>query len=487
MVLRIYDSQDGVVKEFKPVEDGKVRMYVCGLTPYDNMHVGHLRTYVFFDMVRRYLEFLGYEVKYVQNITDVEDKIFKRAKELGVDPLELTHRVMKEALKEMEEMNIQRPTLLERVSDNIDAIERLIEKIIERGYAYENNGEVYYSVLKFKDYGKLSKQKIDELISGARIKPNENKKHPLDFALWKKSKDYELKYDSPWGEGRPGWHIECSAISTKYLGDTIDIHGGGRDLIFPHHENEIAQSEAATGKRFVNYWMHTGFLTINGEKMSKSLGNFITAREIIDKYPDTNVIRWYLLTRHYRSPIDFNYEKIDEVKTHMERLYSTIEFARAAIHLLKGTKDYSEEIKDIKGRFISAMDNDFDTPQALVAVNDLVKLLNKMITDVNTKGESVREGLEALLELLSVMGFRIKLKGDESYTKKLREEFPEVGGNSLEEMVNGLLERRIQLRKDKQFKEADEIRDKLSKAGIVLVDYGREYTLWRRGEVPSND
>ncbi len=483
MTLRIYDSQDGVVKEFKPVEPGKVRMYVCGLTPYDSMHVGHLRTYIFFDVVRRYLEYLGYEVEYVQNVTDVEDKIFKRAKELGIDPLELTHKVMKEALSEMDRANIKRPTLLERVSDNIDAIERLIERIIKNGYAYENNGEVYYSVLKFKEYGKLSKQKIDDLISGARVKPNENKKHPLDFALWKKSKEGELVYESPWGPGRPGWHIECSAISTKYLGDTLDIHGGGRDLIFPHHENEIAQSEAATGKRFVNYWMHTGFLTINGEKMSKSLGNFITAHELLDRYPDTNIVRWYLLTRHYRSPIDFGYDKIDEIKTHLEKVYSTIEFARVASRKLKGEVDYSDKFTELKREFMEAMNNDFDTPRALVILNEIIKLLNKIMVKEDTRGDSVKLGYTLLIELMeTILGMHIKLKEDNKYIEKLKEIMDKEGIKSgdLYEIVEQLLSLRKQYRINKKFEEADKIRDELKNAGIVVIDYSREYSLWRR-------
>ena len=479
----IYDSFDAKEKVFVPVSAGRVRMYVCGLTPYDRMHIGHLRTYVFFDVVRRYFEYKGLEVIYVQNITDVEDKVFNRAKELGIHPLELTERNMKKALEEMDALNIKRPTILQKVSENIPAIISLIEKIIERGYAYESDGDVYFSVLKFKEYGKLSKQKIDELISGARVEVGEKKHNPLDFALWKKSKENELVFDSPWGKGRPGWHIECSAISSKYLGDTIDIHGGGRDLIFPHHENEIAQSEAASGKKFVNYWMHTGFLTINGEKMSKSLNNFVTAGDVISKY-EPNTIRWYLLTRHYRSPIDFSFEALDEAKKHMERITNTLEFARVAIERSAGTdRNIEAEVDRWKSEFFSAMENDFNTANALVALNEIIKIINKSLNDKNVHGESLRYALNELLTLLGILGISIALKRDDEYIEKLKPICSEYGVNiesGLYGAVESLLAIRENARKEKRYADSDKIRKALADAKIIVEDIGSS-SLWRRG------
>lgn len=480
--MKIYDTYDGKIKEFNTVEKGKVRMYVCGLTPYDDMHVGHLRTSVFFDVVRRYLKYLGYEVMYVQNITDVEDKVFNRARELNAEPLQLSEKVMQKALREMELANIQRPTLLEKVSENIPAIIYLIKKIIEEGYGYESNGEVYFSVLKFKNYGKLSKQDISQLVSGARIEPNSNKKNPLDFALWKKSREWELEYDSPWGKGRPGWHIECSAISTKYLGKTIDIHGGGRDLIFPHHENEIAQSESAYGQRFVNYWMHTGFLTINGEKMSKSLGNFITAGELLSKY-DGNVVRWYLLTRHYRSPIDFDYSYFDEIKTHLDRLTDAIEFSRVIIERNYKGRSINNEIDKLKSEFHVCMQNDFDTPGALTKINEIMHLLNKTIKSLDVSSESVRYAVDVLIELMSLLGFDISLKNDDAYASKLINICNEYGINkdaSLHGIVEELLTIRERLRKEKKYEQADLIRKRLLDSGIIVEDVVGG-TIWKRG------
>lgn len=479
----IYDSFDAKEKVFVPVSAGRVHMYVCGLTPYDRMHIGHLRTYVFFDVVRRYFEYKGLEVIYVQNITDVEDKVFNRAKELGIHPLELTERNMKKALEEMDALNIKRPTILQKVSENIPAIISLIEKIIERGYAYESDGDVYFSVLKFKEYGKLSKQKIDELISGARVEVGEKKHNPLDFALWKKSKENELVFDSPWGKGRPGWHIECSAISSKYLGDTIDIHGGGRDLIFPHHENEIAQSEAASGKKFVNYWMHTGFLTINGEKMSKSLNNFVTAGDVISRY-EPNTIRWYLLTRHYRSPIDFSFEALEEAKKHMERITNMLEFARVAIERNSGTdRNIEAEVDRWKSEFFSAMENDFNTANALVALNEIVKIINKSLNDKNVHGESLRYALNELLTLLGILGISIALKRDEEYIEKLKPICSEYDVNiegGLYGAVESLLAVRENARKEKRYADSDKIRKALADAKIIVEDIGSS-SLWRRG------
>lgn len=479
----IYDSFDAKEKKFIPARDNRVHMYVCGLTPYDRMHIGHLRTYIFFDVVRRYFEHLGFEVIYAQNITDVEDKVFDKAKELGIHPLELTEKNMKKALEEMDALNIKRPTLLQKVSDNIPAIISIIKKIIANGYAYESGGDVYFSVLKFKDYGKLSKQRIDELISGARIEPGEKKHNPLDFVLWKKSKENEVVFDSPWGIGRPGWHIECSAISSKYLGETIDIHGGGRDLIFPHHENEIAQSEAAFGKRFVNYWMHTGFLTINGEKMSKSLNNFVTAGDIIGRY-EPSVIRWYLLTMHYRSPIDFSFEVLDETKRHIDKMINALEFARVAIERSTGmNRSIENEVDAQKAAFFKAMEEDFNTASALVAINEIIKIINKNLNNKDVYKESLKYAVDELVGLLGILGVQVVLKEDKDYLEKLEDICKEHNvdiSNGLFASVESLLAIRESLRKERKYADSDRIRKALADSKIIVEDIGG-VSLWRRG------
>ena len=482
-MMKIYDSQDNILKEFMPINENEVRMYVCGLTPYERMHVGHVKTYIFFDVVYRYFKYLNFNVNYVQNITDIEDKIFKKALELNVHPLDLTRNVMETVMKEFHQLNILKPTKIVTVSDNIDSIIELINKIQEKGYAYVSEGDVYFSVLKFKDYGTLSKQKIDELKSGIRITEHEKKESPLDFALWKASKENEVVYKSPWGVGRPGWHIECSAISQKYLGETIDIHGGGRDLIFPHHENEKAQSESSTGKRFVNYWMHTGFLTINGEKMSKSLNNFITAGDLIEKY-DPNVIRWYLLSRHYRSPIDFAFNFFDEVKIHLDRTTDSIETARVLIDNTEKT-EISESIKievdEHVKLFHESMQNDFETPTALVHINEIVKILNKTIQSQENHG-SLDYVVEKILELTEILGIHIHFKSDDEYLKSLESILKkyELPFHNLNEAVTNLLNKREELRKSKKYVESDEIRDYLKNAHIFVEDL-KGKTIWRRG------
>ncbi len=481
--MKIYDSQDNVLKEFKPVKENEVKMYVCGLTPYDKMHVGHIRTYMFFDVVYRYLKSIGYDVNYVQNITDIEDKVFNRASELKIHPLELTKKVMEQATHEMFQLNITKPTKVVTVSENIPTIIDLIKKIQEKGYAYVSEGDVYFSVLKFESYGSLSKQKVDELKSGIRITEHEKKESPLDFALWKASKENEVVYDSPWGKGRPGWHIECSAISQKYLGETIDIHGGGRDLIFPHHENEKAQSESSTGKRFVNYWMHTGFLTINGEKMSKSLNNFITAQDLIEKY-EPNVIRWYLLSRHYRSPIDFSFDFFEEVKTHFDRMYDTIETARVLVDSTEKNV-ISDKIKVETDEYVklfhNSMNNDFETPTALVQINELVKMLNKIIQSQQDY-ESLDYVIDKILELTEILGIHIVFRPDEGYIEHLEPILKkyELPYHNLDEAISNLLRLREDLRKLKKYTESDEIRDALKNSNIIVEDL-KGKTIWRRG------
>lgn len=479
--MRIFDSLASEEKEFVPANSNEVKMYVCGLTPYDRMHVGHIRTYVFFDVVRRYLEHKGYNVNYLQNVTDVEDKVFNRAAELKVHPLKLAEDNMKLALAEMDKLGIKRPTRIEKVSDNIPAIIALIQRLIEKGYAYEAGGDVYFSVEKFSAYGQLSRQDTSALKVGARIAPGEHKRNPLDFTLWKASDEKEAVYDSPWGRGRPGWHIECSALATTYLGETIDIHGGGRDLIFPHHENEIAQSEAATGVKFVRFWMHTGYLTINGEKMSKSLGNFITAEELLCRY-EPAVIRWYLLTRHYRSPIDFSFELFEGTKKHFEKMVATLETARVAALRTAGRDDALDiEVHEYTKEFYRAMDNDFDTPNALVCINEIVREINKRITDSECSGQSLLNAVKAVVELAGVLGIEIALKGDDKYLSALAPICAKhsIRADGLFEAVESLLRAREALRKEKRYTEADEVRDALKSAGIIVEDFSG-MSIWRR-------
>jgi cysteinyl-tRNA synthetase len=419
----------------------------------------------------------------VQNITDVEDKVFNRAAEMGVHPLELTEKNMKKSIEEMDALNIKRPTMFQKVSENIPAIISLTKKIIENGYAYESSNDVYFSVLKFRDYGGLSKQKVDELVSGSRVEPGEKKHNPLDFVLWKQSDEKEVVFDSPWGVGRPGWHIECSAISSKYLGETIDIHGGGRDLIFPHHENETAQSEAATGKKFVNYWMHTGFLTINGEKMSKSLNNFVTAGDVIGKY-EPNVIRWYLLTRHYRSPIDFSFEVLDETKKHLEKMMNALEFARVAMERSSGTdRSIEEEVAAQKVLFHKAMNEDFNTANAFVAVNEMIRIINKSLNSRDVYKESLRNAVDELIGLLEITGIGIELNRDDEYEGMLEGICREhkVGmEDGLFVAVESLLSIRETMRKEKKYADADKIRKALTESKIIVEDVGG-VSLWRRG------
>ncbi len=330
MAIRIYNTQTRQKEEFRPLREGEVRMYVCGPTVYDYTHIGHARTYIAFDVVRRYFEHKGYTVMMVMNFTDIDDKIIRRANETGENPRELAEKFLRYFLEDMGALKVKPADIYPRVTEHIGDIVNFIKKLEERGYAYEGGDGVYFEVKKFKDYGKLSGIKVEDLVKGARVEPGEGKRNPEDFALWKKAKPGEPKWESPWGEGRPGWHIECSTMSTKYLGESFDIHGGGNDLIFPHHENEIAQTEACTGHEWVRYWMHTGFLMVNGEKMSKSLGNFTTIREALKRY-DPEVIRLFVLQRHYRSPLDYTEEGMEHAKNNLERLYNTLENIRVAM------------------------------------------------------------------------------------------------------------------------------------------------------------
>ena len=455
--MRIYNSLSQQKEEFVPISEDEVKIYVCGPTVYNFFHLGNARPFVVFDTLRRYLEYIGYKVNFVQNFTDVDDKIINRAKEEGMTAPEISEKYIAEYFKDTKALNIHPATTHPRVSENIQQIIEFINTLIEKGYAYQVDGDVYYSPTKFDGYGKLSKQNIDELRAGARIMVEEKKREPLDFALWKARKEEgEIAWKSPWGVGRPGWHIECSAMSKRYLGPTLDIHAGGQDLKFPHHENEIAQSEACNGVEFAKYWMHNGYITINKEKMSKSLGNFFTVREILERY-DGEAIRFFLLSGHYRSPIDFNDGLMDMAKASLGRL----ENARDNLKFLAGTQEGNmteaekyalNDFGKFRVKFKDAMDDDLNTADAIAAIFELVTEINKDVKDGCSK-EMAEKSLDILLELTGVLGL-LETEKDES----------------VDDEISKLVEERQQARAEKNFQRADEIRDMLKERGITLKD-----------------
>jgi cysteinyl-tRNA synthetase len=462
MTIRVYNTLHRKKEEFVP-RDKKVRIYICGLTPQDYAHLGHAKTYVAFDVIMRYLEYRGYEIFHVQNVTDVEDKLIDKSKELQKNPLEIADFFFKDALEGFDALNIKRADLYPKVSDHIEDIIKFISKLIEKGYAYESKGNVYFDVEKFKDYGKLSHQSIKNIIAGVRVSIDENKKKSVDFALWKKAKEGEIFWESPWGKGRPGWHTECSVMSTKYLGIPLDIHGGAIELAFPHHENEIAQSEAYYDKKFVKYWLHTGVLTVDGEKMSKSLGNFITVKDLLKKY-NPMVIRLYLASIYYRSRMDFSEETLESAKSSLERIYNAKWKLDESLKNPGKENDLENAIKKVKKSFEAAMDDDFNAPKALAAYFDLVKEINK-------SAESASEA-----QLLKA--------------KKLFEDIGNVFGILVEEKKEDLEEKLIQFiidlreeaRKKKDFETSDKIRAKLKEIGIMLED--GEKTTWKKSLSP---
>ncbi|MDV3103432.1 cysteine--tRNA ligase [Thermococcus waiotapuensis] len=473
MAIKIYNTQTRQKEEFRPLREGEVRMYVCGPTVYDYTHIGHARTYIAFDVVRRYLEHKGYTVLMVMNFTDIDDKIIKRANETGEDPKELAEKFLRYFLEDMAALKVKPADIYPRVTEHVADIIEFIRKLQEKGYAYEGSDGVYFEVRRFKDYGKLSGIKVEDLVKGARVEPGEGKKNPEDFALWKKAKPGEPKWSSPWGEGRPGWHIECSTMSTKYLGESFDIHGGGSDLIFPHHENEIAQTEACTGHEWVRYWMHTGFLMVNGEKMSKSLGNFITIREALKRY-DPEVIRLFVLQKHYRSPLDYTEEGMEHAKNNLERLYNTLENIRVAMERAETSFRWEkhefeayEAIREARKKFYEAMDDDFNTAEALKAVFEASNAVNRYLTRVETPKESI---LRKAWEFFKVVGEVFGIFEDYFKEQKAGEE---------EELIKLLVEVRAQLRKEKNFALADKIRTQLRELGIQLEDTPGG-TVWKR-------
>ena len=459
-MLKIYNDLSRSKETFEPLQPGKVNLYVCGMTVYDLCHLGHARVMVVFDVVYRYLKAVGYDVTYIRNITDIDDKIINRANENGEPFHELTERFIQAMHEDSDALGIIPPDAEPKATDHIAEIISMCEKLIEKGHAYvADNGDVYYDVYSFPSYGKLSGKSLDDLQAGARVEPGDVKRNPLDFALWKSAKPDEPSWQSPWGDGRPGWHIECSAMSTKALGDTFDIHGGGADLTFPHHENEIAQSEGATGHPFVKYWMHNGFVRINDEKMSKSLGNFFTVREILERY-QAEEVRYFILTSQYRSPLNYSDEHLDNARNALTRFYTALRGLPEA----KPAADTQFE-KD----FHAAMQDDFNTPEALATLFELVREINR----VRAEDEAVAASLGALLRQLGDL-IGILQSDAESYLRG------GASANDGDAEIDALVAQRNEAKANKDWGIADEIRNKLQEMGIVLED-GPSGTTWRRG------
>jgi len=459
-MLKIYNDLSRSKETFEPLQPGKVNLYVCGMTVYDLCHLGHARVMVVFDVVYRYLKAVGYDVTYIRNITDIDDKIINRANENGEPFHELTERFIQAMHEDSDALGIIPPDAEPKATDHIAEIISMCEKLIEKGHAYvADNGDVYYDVYSFPTYGKLSGKSLDDLQAGARVEPGDVKRNPLDFALWKSAKPDEPSWQSPWGDGRPGWHIECSAMSTKALGDTFDIHGGGADLTFPHHENEIAQSEGATGHPFVKYWMHNGFVRINDEKMSKSLGNFFTVREILERY-QAEEVRYFILTSQYRSPLNYSDEHLDNARNALTRFYTALRGLPEATP----TADTQFE-KD----FHAAMQDDFNTPEALATLFELVREINR----VRAEDEVAAAALGALLRQLGDL-IGILQSDAESYLRG------GASANDGDAEVDALVAQRNEAKANKDWSTADEIRNKLQEMGIVLED-GPSGTTWRRG------
>ncbi|HIW39292.1 MAG TPA: cysteine--tRNA ligase [Candidatus Jeotgalicoccus stercoravium] len=454
-MVRIYNSITRKKEEFVPLKEGQVSMYVCGPTVYNYIHIGNARPAIAFDTVRRYLEYKGYDVKYVSNFTDVDDKLIKAAQELNQTVPEVADRFIDAFFEDTGALNVKKATVHPRVMDHMPDIVDFIKVLIDKGHAYESNGDVYFKTRSFDDYGKLSHQSIDDLKVGARIETGDLKKDPLDFALWKKAKDGEINWDSPWGQGRPGWHIECSVMARQHLGDTIDIHAGGQDLSFPHHENEIAQSECMTDKTFANYWMHNGYINIDNTKMSKSLGNFILVHDII-KEIEPNVLRYFMISVHYRSPINYNRELVEAARSSLERIQDA--YHQAKERLSKAVKDEIDEkvvtsIDDNVKLFESHMDDDFNTANAITAWHELTGNLNKYLRQPSTSSVVLQKFIDVFDSYSDILGVTLN-----------RQEV------LLDEEIEKLIEEREAARKNKDFTRADEIRDHLKDEGIVLED-----------------
>ncbi|GGD27021.1 cysteine--tRNA ligase [Pontibacillus salipaludis] len=466
MGIQIYNTLTRQKEAFQPIEEGKVRMYVCGPTVYNYIHIGNARPAIVFDTVRKYFQYQNYDVHYVLNFTDVDDKLIKAANELGSEVPEIAERFIEAYKEDVGAFGVEEAVDHPRVTENMSEIIEFINTLVEKGHAYESGGDVYFRTRSFDSYGKLSQQSIDELRTGARIEVGEKKEDPLDFTLWKTTKDGEIAWESPWGEGRPGWHIECSAMAKKYLGETIDIHAGGQDLTFPHHENEIAQSEALNEKQFANYWMHNGYIKIENEKMSKSLGNFVLVHDII-KHHDPQVIRFFMLSVHYRHPINFSEALLEGAKNSLDRIknaYENLEHRKqSATNQTEDDEQWIQKVEAYKNTFIEEMNDDFNTANAISVLFDLTKDANVYLQSTHTSENVIAAFQHTLSELAEVLGIHV------------------AGENELlDEEVDALIQERIDARKNRNFQRADEIRDDLKDRGIILEDTPQG-TRWKRG------
>ncbi|WP_281864917.1 cysteine--tRNA ligase [Planomicrobium okeanokoites] len=466
MTIQIFNSLSRTKEPFVPLEEGKVKMYVCGPTVYNYIHIGNARPVIVYDTVRRYLEYRGYDVHYISNFTDVDDKLIKAANELGETVPEIAERFIKAYFDNTEALGCAKADAHPRVTEHMEQIIEFIEALIEKGFAYESQGDVYYRTRKFEGYGKLSHQSVDELKVGARIETGDKKEDELDFVLWKAAKPNEISWDSPWGEGRPGWHIECSVMAREHLGDTIDIHAGGQDLTFPHHENEIAQSEAYTGKPFARYWMHNGYINIDNEKMSKSLNNFVLVNDIL-KEMDPQVLRFFMLSVHYRHPINYSQQLVEDAVAGLERLRTSYSNLKHRLSVSAELGDHSDiwlaKIEAIKKEFIETMDDDFNTAHGISKLFDLSRLANTYLLEKQTSSEVMETFLAVFDELAGVLGLPFKQEEE-----------------LLDAEVEALLLERIEARKNRDFARADEIRDLFKEKNIILEDTAQG-TRWKRG------
>lgn len=473
--MKLYNTMTNKIEEFKTIEENKVKMYVCGPTVYNYIHLGNARPIVVFDTLARYFKYKGMEVDYVQNFTDVDDKIINKSIEEGISASEVSEKYIKCFFEDINRLNILESVKRPKVTENMAEIIEIIQKLIDNGFAYEKDGDVYFEVKKYKDYGKLSNQKIEELELGARIDVSEIKKNPMDFALWKKKKkEGEPFWESPWGQGRPGWHIECSAMAKKYLGDTFDIHGGGQDLVFPHHENEIAQSKCAYHGNFANYWLHNGFIQINGDKMSKSTGNFFLLREILEKFSG-NAVRLFILSTHYRKPINFSFENMEDTKKALQNIVKSMNKFEGIVEKYKNEKtveiknfDFSQKIDEFDKKFEDAMDEDMNTPQALATIFDQIRETNKFISVNKDELSKIYSEIEKSYESLkrkigNVFGIEIEMENSAK----------EEDGENMEltkKLIELLIKLRSEARSEKNFKLSDEIRDELKVLGVEIKD-----------------